>query len=204
MRPLLHLALPLLGILAACGDKSDEPQPQPQSGLLENTLAGSYWREELHLLYQQGDDPSVRVDPQTLMEACSDDGPLFEEQVLLEALYIHPDNGRIYRYVADDSGAWTGYYEYNYRIEYDEYENSIRILASDDSLRYLGAVTESEMKVVAMEADRILFDAPVKPFVRLRWGLDEAAEREERRYLGLRVAWTRQPEDLFLWAAPLD
>lgn len=67
--------------------------------------------------------------------------------------------------MANDEGYYTGYYEYeyDYRIEYNDTANTVRIRAAHDSLRYMSAVTDSPMEVVAMETDRILFDAPSNP-----------------------------------------
>lgn len=102
--------------------------------------------------------------------------------------------------MANDEGYYTGYYEYeyDYRIEYNDTANTVRIRAAHDSLRYMSAVTDSPMEVVAMETDRILFDAPSNP------SYDSIGDSTRTPPPALRVTRTRLPEDLFLWTEPLD
>lgn len=207
---LLHtlFAFATLICATACHD-TDDPvnSPMPQAGFLESSLADRYWSEEIHFLYQRDNRPEVYMDPETIVETFDvDGGSPFTDQVLLEAIYLDPDNRRLIRYVAPDAeGRYTGCYLNQYTIEYDEYESAIRIRTPYDSLRYMGAVTESLLSVISLTEDRVVFDAPIKPFIRLNWELDTPRDEAiTKRYLGLRIIWTRRDAEAFRWAQPLD
>lgn len=207
---LLHTFCSLTALLCAvsCHNAEEPSGPtNPQVGFLESRLADNYWLEEIHFLYQRDNRPEVYMDPETIVEAFDvADGTPFTDQVLLKALYVDPDNRRICRYVApDNEGRYTGCYLNAYSIEYDEYESAIRIRTPYDSLRYMGATSEVPLSIVSMAEDRVIFDAPIKPFIRLNWELDTPRDESiTKRYLGLRIIWTRQDAELFRWAQPLD
>ncbi len=102
---------------------------------------------------------------------------------------------------------YEGYFEYyqnSYTIEYDDENQSIRIRSPFDSLTYMNAVTESEMKIVTILEDEIVFDAPIKPFIQRRWYLDNLSESRNEYYLGIRIHWTKENPNRFKSAKPLD
>lgn len=108
--------------------KDDNPAPVPESGFLERILAGNYWREKIHFVYYRGGttDPNVYIEKEDIIKSYGFSGGwTYEDQVLLDAIYIDPDK-RIYRYIGDNEG-YTGYYKNKYTIEYHEDDMSIRI-----------------------------------------------------------------------------
>ncbi len=207
MKRLLRKTALILGLavlLAACGKDENPPAPVREAGFIESILAKRYWKEEIHFLYQRkgSNDPKIYTDPRDIISAFRGSGGYsFGDQVLLDAIYIDKDRN-VLRYVQEE-GEYTGYYRYVYDIEYDENDLSVRILTPHDSLRYMGAVTESELKVVSLSDEEVVFDAPIKTFIRQNWELDDP-EKYPNIYVGIRVRWTKTDPNYFTWADQLD
>lgn len=199
----LYIGLCTVLLLTACS-KSDAPESQPAAGFVESILSKKYWKEEIHFLYQRrgSDDPTIYMDRQDIVAAFRvEGGAPFADQVLLDAVYIDKDD-RLYRYVREQD-EYTGYFRNNYAIEYDERNQAVRILTPHDSLKYMGAVAGSRMEIVSLTDEKVVFDAPIKPFIRLNWQLDNP-DIYPHSYLGIRIVWTRLDPNLFTWANMLD
>ncbi len=202
----IALILCSLCFLFAC-DKDDTPQPNPglSTSSLEEIIAGNYWSEKIHFMsYVPGKmNPEIKEYPEDIIKFYQlDGGYSYPEQTTLDKIYVEKDTRKVRRYMSDEYGVYLEYYQNSYTIEYDEGYQSIRIRSPFDSLAYMNAIAGSEMQVVTILEDEIVFDAPIKPFIRETWGLDWFFRDE--CFLGIRIHWTKENPDRFKSAKPLD
>ncbi len=194
-------------IVVSC-DKDDTPQPNPglSTSSLEEIIAGNYWSEKIHfMVYGYGDQwpRVVQEHPEDIIKFYQlDGGYSYPEQTTLDKIYVEKDTRKVRRYMSDEYGVYLEYYQNSYTIEYDEGYQSIRIRSPFDSLAYMNAIAGSEMQVVTILEDEIVFDAPIKPFIRETWKLDHFFQGVY--FLGIRIHWTKENPDRFKSAKPLD
>ena len=102
----------------------------------------------------------------------------------------------------DKYGGYVGHYRNSYTIRYDDVNQCIRILSPFDSLAFMNAVVGSEMQVVEILEDEIVFDAPLKPFIEDNWLLNRF--NSGRKYVGIRIHWTKTDPNALQHSKPLD
>ena len=204
------LAKPLLLIFAslfvfAC-DKDDSPQLQASQ--LEEIIAGHYWNEKIHFMVYGSLDQwpkTIHEHSEDIIEFFRSDGSNpYPDQTTLDQIYVEKDTRKVWRYMKDKYGGYVTHYQNSYKITYDDVNRSIRICSPFDSLTYMNAVTESEMRIVSMDENEIVFDAPIKPFIREHWHLDVLSESHYEDYLGIRIHWTKMNPSAFQSSKPLD
>lgn len=191
-------------LFTACGKEETPPAPVPQAGFIEGIIAKSYWKEEIRFLYQRkgSGDPKIYADSRDILSAYRGSGGYtYNDQVLMDAIYVDKDRS-VWRYVQQE-GEYTGYYKNVYDIEYNENDLTVRIRTPYDSLRFMGAVTQSELELVTMSTEQVVFDAPIKTFIRQNWELDNP-EKYPFLYVGIRIYWTKMDPNYFTWADQLD
>ena len=126
----------------------------------------------------------------------------YADQTALDKIYVEKDTRKVWRYMKDKYGGYVGHYRNSYTIGYDDVNQCIRILSPFDSLAFMNAVAGSEMQVVEILEDEIVFDAPLKPFIEDTWGLNRF--NSGREYVGIRVHWTKTDPGILQYSKPLD
>lgn len=198
------LILCLTAIATACDKEENPPVPEREMGFIERIVSKKYWKEDVHFLYQRykTDDASIYMDPSDIVHAYRGHGGYtYSNQVLLDAIYIERE-GSVLRFVQDE-GEYIGYYRNNFAIEYNERDESVRILTPHDSLDYMGAVAGSEMRLKYISEDSVVFDAPIKPFIWQNWQLGDR-NLYGSNFVGIRIIWKRLDPNHFNWVDQLD
>lgn len=198
-----------LCLFLAC-DKDDSPQlppeptPEQATSQLEESIAGNYWSEKIYFMsYLPGNPYSIKEYQEDIIEFFQlDGGCSWRNLTTLDKIYVNKDNRKVWRYVTDKYGGYSFYYQNSYTINYDDVNRSIRIHSTLDSLAYMNAVAGSEMQIVSMDENEIVFDAPIKPFIWDNWELYKYFHVEH--FLGIRVHWIKANPDWFGSSKPLD
>lgn len=207
MEFLLKHGIYLLGclLLISC-DKDDQPIPSVETSQLEQTIAGNYWDEKIHFMrFIGGWDIEVKEEADDILKTFGwAGGNSYSDFTTLDKIYVEPNTNRVRRYIKNKYDGYSEYYQNNYTIEYDDKRGSICISSPNDVLSYMGAATGSEMKIISISDEEIIFDAPIKPFIAENWHVDKLSESHGCEYLGIRIHWTKEDPERFKFGKPID
>lgn len=190
-------------LLSAC-TKDADPVPASETPRLEDIIAGNYWSESIHFMsYNKGYRPKIEESDEDIISGFDlMGGHARADQTTLDKIYVEKDTRKVWRYMKDKYGGYVGHYRNSYTIRYDDVNQCIRILSPFDSLAFMNAVAGSEMQVVKILEDEIVFDAPLKPFIEDNWLLNRF--NSEREYVGIRIHWTKTDPNALQHSKPLD
>lgn len=198
----IFLLVCTVSLFASC---EKEESDRPLGIALEDLLAESYWVEEIQLIYKEKGSDELKTSKELMREFPWTGGPDYIGDAVMGRIYIEPETHQVrkyYRCAVETPPYYAYQYTRNeYSIEYKEREATIRITSPVVELDVRGAVTGSDMKVVSWNESQIVFEAPIKPFVRVWWLLEE--DDSGRKYVGMRVTWKKLTPDLFMREATL-
>lgn len=182
-------AVGVFALLASCNKEDERP-------ILSELLVSGYWQEELRFIYEKEGVSFMSGD---ILEVFWDSGGMgthpYIEQTMLQFVKIDPQSHAIRQYtnIADMYRPKFAYYDKGYVISIDDARQTVCITAPDEDLMEKNAVAGSEMKVVSVTDNAIIFSAPIKPFIREHWCLDEYDGRilPKCDFLRMYITWIK-------------